>query len=196
MLGQLVTAAPCQTCEGTGEVLPSPCEHCRGAGRVHGRRSLDVEVPAGIDNGQRLRLAGRGPAAPRGGTPGDLYVSVRVAPHPDLERRGDDLYRRVPVSMVQAALGTQFTIETLDGEQELDIAHGTQHGAQIRLRGLGVTSLRSGRRGDLVCEIAVEVPRNLKAEEADLLAQFAALRGEDVKPPREGLFSRIRSAFQ
>ncbi|MET1002665.1 MAG: molecular chaperone DnaJ [Acidimicrobiia bacterium] len=196
VLGQLVTAAPCQTCEGTGEVLPSPCEHCRGAGRVAGQRSLDVEVPAGIDDGQRLRLAGRGPAAPRGGEAGDLYVSVRVAPDPVFERHGDDLYRRLPVSIVQAALGTHVTIDTLDGEQDLDIATGTQYGTQLRLRGLGAPSLRSGRRGDLICEVVVEVPRNLTAEEGELLAQFAELRGEEVKPPREGLFSRIRSAFQ
>jgi molecular chaperone DnaJ len=196
LLGQLVTASPCQVCSGTGQVLPSPCPTCGGDGRVHGTRTLEVEVPAGIDDGQRLRLSGRGPAAPRGGLPGDLYVNVRVAPHPDFVRRADDLLHRTPISIVQAALGTQLELETLDGPQQIDIEPGTQHGSQIRLRGLGVPSLRSGRRGDLVCEVAVEVPRNLKEEEAELLAQFAALRGEAVKPPREGLFSRIRSAFQ
>jgi molecular chaperone DnaJ len=196
LLGQLVTAAPCQVCSGTGQVLPNPCETCRGDGRVHGTRTLDVEVPAGIEDGQRLRLAQRGPAAPRGGVPGDLYVSVRVPPDPAFVRQGDDLIHRTPVSIVQAALGTKLTLETFDGEQPIEVQGGTQHGALIRLRGLGVPSLRTGRRGDLVCEIAVEVPRNLTEEEAELLAQFAALRGETVDPPREGLFSRIRSAFQ
>jgi molecular chaperone DnaJ len=196
LLGQLVTAAPCQTCGGTGEVIPSPCPNCRGEGRVRGVRSLDVEVPPGIDDGQRLRLAQRGPAAPRGGIPGDLYVSVRVPPDPAFVRQGDDLVHRTPISIVQAALGTQLVLETFDGDQELEVHPGTQHGTQIRLRGLGVPSLRSGRRGDLICEIAVEVPRNLTAEEAELLVQFAALRGEDVQAGREGLFSRIRSAFQ
>ncbi|MGH8978434.1 MAG: molecular chaperone DnaJ [Acidimicrobiia bacterium] len=196
LLGQLVTAAPCQTCAGTGQVLPNPCATCRGDGRVNGVRTLDVEVPAGIDDGQRLRLSQRGPAAPRGGVPGDLYVSVHVPPDPNFVRRGEDLVHRVPVSIVQAALGAQLTIDTLDGEQSVDVVGGTQHGAQIRMRGLGVPSLRTGRRGDLICEIAVEVPRDLSEEEAELLAQFAALRGENVQPPREGLFSRIRSAFQ
>jgi molecular chaperone DnaJ len=196
LLGPLVTAAPCQACAGTGELIPSPCETCRGDGRVHGTRTLDVDVPAGIDEGQRLRLAQRGPAAPRGGVPGDLYVNVRVPRDPDFVRQGDDLVHRTPLSIVQASLGTVLTLETLDGEQELEIHAGTQHGAQLRLRGLGVPSLRNGRRGDLVCEIAVEVPRNLTTEEAELLAQFAALRGEDVQSGREGLFSRIRSAFQ
>jgi molecular chaperone DnaJ len=196
LLGQLVTAVPCQACAGTGELIPSPCETCRGDGRVHGTRSLDVDVPAGIDEGQRLRLAGRGPAAPRGGVPGDLYVNVRVPHDPNFVRQGDDLLHRTPISIVQASLGTLLTLETLDGDQELEIHAGTQHGAQLRLRGLGVPSLRNGRRGDLVCEIAVEVPRNLTTEEAELLAQFAALRGEDVQSGREGLFSRIRSAFQ
>ena len=196
LLGQLVTAAPCQACAGTGELIPSPCETCRGDGRVHGTRTLDVDVPAGIDEGQRLRLAQRGPAAPRGGVPGDLYVNVRVPRDSDFVRQGDDLVHRTPLSIVQASLGTVLTLETLDGEQELEIHAGTQHGAQLRLRGLGVPSLRNGRRGDLVCEIAVEVPRNLTTEEAELLAQFAALRGEDVQSGREGLFSRIRSAFQ
>jgi molecular chaperone DnaJ len=196
LLGQLVTAAPCQVCGGTGEVIPSPCPQCRGDGRVHGTRTLDVEVPAGIDDGQRLRLAQRGPAAPRGGVPGDLYVSTRVAPHAEFVRHGDDLVHRTPISIVQAALGTELTLETFDGPQSVEVHPGTQHGAQIRLRGLGVPSLRNGRRGDIVCDIAVEVPRNLSAEEAELLAQFAALRGEEVQAGREGLFSRIRSAFQ
>jgi molecular chaperone DnaJ len=196
LLGQLVTTAPCHACGGLGEVLTSPCRTCRGDGRVHGVRTLTVDVPAGIDEGQRLRLAQRGPAAPRSGVPGDLYVTVRVAADPELVRRGDDLYHRTPVSIVQAALGTQLTVDTLDGSRELDIEPGTQHGAELRLRGLGVPSLRTGRRGDLVCEIAIVVPHDLNTEEAEILAQYATLRGEQVRPPREGLFSRIRSAFQ
>jgi molecular chaperone DnaJ len=169
---------------------------CRGAGRVEGTRSIDVEVPQGIDEGQRLRLAGRGPAGPRGGPAGDLYVAVRVAPHGTLERRGDELWHALRISMVQAALGTTIDVDTLDGPTKLDVPHGTQHGALMRLRGLGAPSLRSGRRGDLVVEVHVDVPTRLSAEEAELLAQFAASRGEDVTPPQDGLFSRIRSAFK
>jgi molecular chaperone DnaJ len=197
LLGQVMTAAPCPQCGATGSVIPTPCPDCRGGGRVHGTRQLDIDIPVGIDNGQRLRLAGRGAAAPRGGPAGDLYVSVRVEPHPDYERRGDDLHRIVTLAMTQAALGMHVTLETLDGDEDLVVPPGTQHGRLFRLRGHGVPSLRTGRRGDLIVEAAVEVPSKLSAEEAELLHQFAELRGEEVAPPKDhGFFSRIRSAFQ
>ena len=196
LLGQLVTAAPCQACAGTGELIPSPCETCRGDGRVHGTRTLDVDVPAGIDEGQRLRLAQRGPAAPRGGVPGDLYVNVRVpatrtscdrATTSSTARRSRSSRRRsAPCSCSRRSTETKSSRST----------RAPSTARSCGCRGLGVPSLRNGRRGDLVCEIAVEIPRNLTAEEAELLAQFAALRGEDVQTGREGLFSRIRSAFQ
>jgi molecular chaperone DnaJ len=196
LLGQIMTAAPCGTCGGAGQQILNPCESCRGLGVVEGERSIDVEVPAGIDDGQRLRLAGRGPAAPRGGHAGDLFVGVRVAPHETLVRDGDELWRRLGVSIVQAALGTTIEIETLDGPHEVVVPAGTQHGSQLRVRGLGAPNLRSGRRGDLVVEVHVVVPTNLNAEQAEALGQYAALRGEEVTPPAEGLFSRIRSAFR
>jgi molecular chaperone DnaJ len=196
LLGQLVTAAPCQMCGGSGQVIPNPCDTCRGTGRVNGATTIDVDLPKGIDDGQRLRLSGRGPAAPRGGPSGDLYVSVHVQPHADFERRGDDLWRAVPVSITQATLGTTVDLNTLDGDEALEVPPGTQHGAQFRMKGLGVPSLRNGRRGDLVAEVNVEVPTRLSQEEAELLVQFAEMRGEHVTPPHEGLFSRIRSAFK
>jgi molecular chaperone DnaJ len=196
LLGQIVTAGPCPECSGTGQTIPTPCETCRGLGAVDGHRTIDVDVPQGIDDGQRLRLSGRGPAAPRGGPPGDLYVSVRVARDKRFERFGDELRYTLPVSIVQATLGTKVTLDTLDGEQELEVPAGTQPGAQLRLKGLGVPALRSGRRGDLVVDVRVDVPTKLNSEEAELLAQFAAMRGEEVTPPHEGLFSRIRSSFK
>jgi molecular chaperone DnaJ len=196
LLGQMITAAPCSVCSGTGQVIPNPCETCGGAGRVNGHRSIDVEIPKGIDDGQRLRLSGRGPAGPRGGPAGDLYVSVQIERHPTLERRGDELWRTLPVSIVQATLGTTVELVTLDGAQPLEVPAGTQPGTLLRMRGFGVPSLRSGRRGDLVVEVQVDVPKKLTEEEAELLVQFAALRGEHVTPPHEGLFSRIKSAFK
>jgi len=196
LLGQIVTAGPCPACSGLGTIIEHPCSSCRGEGRVAGVRSIDVDVPAGIDEGQRLRLAGRGPAAPRGGIAGDLFVAVHVAPHASFQRQGDELWHRMPVSIVQAALGAHLTIDTLDGPREIDVQSGTQPGARIRFHGLGVPSLRSGRRADLVIEIDVQVPTNLTPEQADLLAQLAQLRGEQVTAPHEGLFSRIRSAFR
>ena len=196
LLGQIVTAGPCASCGATGQIIPNACDLCGGVGIVNGSRSIEVDVPRGIDDSQRLRLAGRGPAAPRGGPAGDLYVSVRVARHPELERRGDELWYRLAVSIVQAALGTQVEISTLDGPHEVDVAAGTQPGALIRLRGLGVPSLRTTRRGDLVVEVRVDVPMRLTDEEAELLAQFAELRGEKVSSVHEGLLARIRSAFK
>jgi molecular chaperone DnaJ len=196
ILGQLVTAGRCPECGGLGAIVPTPCDVCRGDGRVRGVRRVDVDVPAGIDDSQRLRLAGRGAAAPRGGESGDLYVTVRVRPDPTWSRRGDDLHRVVTVAMTQAALGTRVDLETFDGAEALDVPAGTQHGTLLRLRGRGVPSLRSGRRGDLVVEIAVDIPRNLTADEAALLESLAQTRGEPVTAREEGLFSRIRSAFQ
>jgi molecular chaperone DnaJ len=196
LLGQIVTAAPCSVCGATGQVVRNPCSACRGAGRVEGARSIEVDVPQGIDDGQRLRLAGRGPAGPRGGAPGDLYVAVRVKPHAEFTRQGDELWRRLPISIVQAALGTRVDLATLDGDESVEVPAGTQHGTNIRLRGLGVPRLHGGRRGDLVVEVQVVVPSQLSAEEAALLAQFAELRGEEVSPPHEGLVSRIKSAFK
>ena len=196
ILGQLVTAAPCFRCEGTGQVIANPCTQCRGDGRVHTRREIEVEVPAGIDDGQRLRLPGRGPAAPRGGPAGDLYVLVRVRPHAQLERHGVDLVHRRTVAMTQAALGASFELDTLDGPETIAVEPGTQPGHLVRLRGRGVPVLNGRGRGDLIVEIGVEVPHKLTAEEAELLAQFAEIRGEEIDPPESGFFSRLRAGFR
>jgi molecular chaperone DnaJ len=196
ILGQMVTAAPCAACQATGSRILSPCRDCRGEGRVRGVRKIEVEVPAGVDTGQRLRLAGRGPAAPRGGVPGDLYVTIAVAPHADFERHGEDLVHGLRISLTQAALGARFAIETLDGTEELVVPPGTQPGHVFRLRGRGVPALRGRGRGDLLVRIDVEVPERLGAQEADLLRRLAELRGEEVAPADAGFFARIKSAFQ
>jgi molecular chaperone DnaJ len=196
ILGQMVTASPCGVCEGTGRRILSQCRDCRGDGRVQASRTIDVEVPAGVDDGQRLRLTGRGPAAPRGGQPGDLYVSVRMAPHPDFTRQGDDLLHVRMVSIAQAALGAVLEVPTLEEPAELVVPAGTQPGQVFRIKGSGVPSLRGRGRGDLLVRLDVEVPTHLDEEEAALLRRLAELRGEDVAPPVKGAFSRIRSAFQ
>ncbi len=189
ILGQLVTSGPCSACDGTGQIIPSPCPTCRGDGRVRAPRELEVEIPPGIDNGQRLRLTGRGPA-------GDLYVTVRVAPHTSFERDGDDLHTLRSVAMTQAALGTTLQVDTLDDVHTIEVPAGTQPGKVFKLHGIGVPSLRSGRRGDLHVHIEVEIPNRLSPDEAELLTRFATLRGEEVHEHRDGLFARIRSAFQ
>src|SRR5947209_7428854 len=196
ILGQMMTATPCTACRGTGREILSPCRDCRGDGRVTLPATVEVQVPAGIDDGQRLRLAGRGPAAPRGGEPGDLYVSIAVRPHPRFERDGDDLLHVLRLPMTQAALGAHLRIDTLDGEEDLLVPAGTQTGKVFKLRGRGVPSLRGRGRGDLIVPVEVIVPEKLSAEEAQLIRRLAELRGEDVAPREEGFFSRIKSAFQ
>jgi molecular chaperone DnaJ len=196
ILGQIMTSAPCGVCGGTGRRILTQCRDCRGDGRVMSMRTIDVDVPAGVDDGTRLRLAGRGAAAQRGGPPGDLYVTVRVADHPDFERHGDDLFQVRRVSIAQAALGTELEVETLDGAQTLTVAAGTQPGHLFRLKGAGVPSLRGRGRGDLIVRVEVEVPTKLDDEEAELLHRLAEHRGAAVSPPSKGVFARIRSAFQ
>ena len=196
ILGQMVTASPCGDCAGTGRRILSKCRDCRGDGRVQASRTIDVEVPAGVDEGQRLRLTGRGPAAPRGGQSGDLYVTVRVAPHPDFDRQGDDLVHTLQISISQATLGVPLTVPTLEDAADLTVPAGTQPGQVFRVKGAGVPSLRGRGRGDLLVRVEVAVPTRLGEEEADLLRQLAELRGEEVAPPAKGAFSRLRSALK
>ena len=196
ILGQMVTASPCPHCGGTGEEIPSPCPECRGDGRRTVEHSFVVEVPAGVNTGQTLRLTGRGAAGQRGGPAGDLFVHLRVRPHPTFTRDGDDLRADVKVSMAQAALGARLEFETLDGTEELPIPPGTQGGKQIRLRGRGVPHLQGRGRGDLLLQMVVETPTGLTKGQEELLRQLAAERGEDVAEAESGLRSRLRGAFK
>ncbi|MGH2758219.1 MAG: molecular chaperone DnaJ [Actinomycetota bacterium] len=181
ILGSLVTAMPCRDCSGTGWVVPDPCKDCRGVGRVPQDVEVPVEVPPGIDDGDRLRLDGEGEAGAAGGGRGNLFVRFRVEPDERFERAGDDLYSWVDVPLTTAALGGSVTISTLDGEEELEIPDGTQSGSVLRLKGLGVPK-RSGRgRGHLVLRTHVVTPERLGRKEKELLKGLAALRGEDGK---------------
>jgi molecular chaperone DnaJ len=196
ILGQMVTSGPCPRCGGTGEEIASPCPDCRGDGRRIEERSFIVEVPAGVDDGSTLRLPGRGAAGPRGGPAGDLYVHLRVRPHPRFSREGVDLHHELHLAMTQAALGVTLPLETLDGEEELTIAPGTQSGQIIRLRGHGVPHVQGRGRGDLMISVLVDVPTGLSKGQEELMRQLAADRGEPVAPVDSGLFSKIRSAFK
>ena len=195
-LGQMVTASPCGRCGGTGEEITSPCPDCRGEGRRREERTFVVDVPAGVDEGSTLRLPNRGAGGIRGGPPGDLYVHLRVRPHPTLTRRGFDLLAVVHVAMTQAALGATLSFETLDGEEELVIPGGTQSGREIRLRGRGVPHLQSRGRGDLIVTVIVDTPDELTKEQDELLRRLAELRGEEVAPHEAGLMSKLRGAFK
>jgi molecular chaperone DnaJ len=196
ILGQMVTASACTRCGGTGEIIATPCSDCRGEGRRAEERTYTIEVPAGVDNGATLRLNGRGAVGPRRGSPGDLYVHLRVQPHERFERQGDDLIMRLPIGVAQAALGTDIDIETLDGEEHIDVPAGTQSGRVFMFRGKGVPHLRGRGRGDLAVQVNVETPTDLNEEQAELLRRYAEMRGETVAAPDTGLFSKIRSAFR
>jgi molecular chaperone DnaJ len=196
ILGQMVTASPCPRCGGLGEEITSPCVDCRGEGRRTEEKSYSVDVPAGVDTGNTLRLTGRGGAGPRGGPPGDLYVHVRVRPHDRFVRDGADLIHALHIPMTQAALGAHIPFETLDGSEDLVIPAGTQGGREFRLRGRGVPHLNGRGRGDLIVRAVVEIPTRLSRAEEELLRKLAAERGEEVAPEDTGLFSKIRSAFK
>jgi molecular chaperone DnaJ len=195
LLGQMVTASPCSRCGGLGQVITTPCATCRGEGRVTSDKNYQVDVPAGVDSGSTLRLSGRGAVGPRGGGAGDLYVHLRVAPHPKFVREDHDLVTEVPISIAQAALGTQIELETLDGNEHLVVPPGTQPGREFVLRQRGVPHLRGRGRGDLRARVRVDIPTKLSDDEVGLLTRYAEGRGEVVGNGKEGLFSRIKSAF-
>jgi molecular chaperone DnaJ len=196
--GQLMRSHVCDACGGEGKIARVPCSECNGRGRVARRRTLDVEIPAGIADEQRIRLSGRGHAGDRGGPPGDLYVLVRVTPDERFVRDGNDLVTVIDVAAPQAALGARVTVPTLDGDEELEIEPGTQPGSVVTLRGKGMPSLRRGRRGDQRVVVNVTVPRRLSAEQRELLERFAAtLREENLREDGadESLFARVRRAL-
>lgn len=196
-LGQVVSTRPCSACGGHGTVVPHPCPTCGGDGRVRTRRTLTVKIPAGVEDGMRIRLAQQGEVGPGGGPPGDLYVEIHERPHDVYSRRGDDLHCRVTVPMTAAALGTRLTIKTLDGEEMLDVRAGTQPGATLRIRGKGIPHLRGAGRGDLNVHLDVRTPTRLDAEQERVLREFAKARGEEVAElsKQGGFFSRMRDAF-
>ena len=195
LLGQMVTTSPCPRCGGLGEVIVTPCPTCRGEGRTTVEKTYQVDVPAGVDTGATLRLTSRGAAGARGGNAGDLYVHLRVAPHPTYRREADDLVTDLPVSIAQAALGTRISLETLDGAEELAVPAGTQPGREFVLRGRGVPRLQGRGRGDLRVIVDVRVPTDLSDDETEMLRRFAEGRGEVVADANPGFFSRIKSAF-
>jgi molecular chaperone DnaJ len=191
LLGQMVNVTPCGRCRGTGQVVEKPCPTCHGDGRSERKRTLRVTIPAGIDDGHQVRLTGEGEAAPRGGTPGNLYVVTHVEEHPVLKRDGTELYQALKLSLTQAALGAEVPILTPDGEEMLEIKPGTQPGTEIRRRGKGVPNLRRpGTRGDLHVLIDIEVPTRLTDRQRELLEELAAESGEVIldgdRPPAEG----------
>ena len=206
-LGEIRTLRPCAACRGLGSIIPDPCRECSGDGRVRSRRTLTVKIPAGVDNGTRVQLTEQGEVGPGGGPAGDLYVEIHIADHDTFTRHGNDLHCTVTVPMTAAALGTVLTIPTLEADVEqgadsgvqtsfeLEVRPGTQSGSEQVLRGRGVPGLRGGR-GDLIVSIVVETPTRLDARQEELLAELAALRGEEkptgqAHPGSKSIFGRL-----
>jgi len=187
----------CPNCHGRGQIIDNPCEHCAGSGRVVRERALAVNVPAGVEDGTRIRLSSEGEGGLRGGGPGDLYIFLAIKPHPFFQRDGADLYCRVPISMVQAALGGEFSVRTLDGgDAKVRIPEGTQSGRQLKLRGKGMPVLRSRDFGDLYIQAVVETPQNLTRRQRELLLEFESESSNKTHPESAGFFAKMKEFFE
>lgn len=195
LLGQMVTASPCQRCGGFGQVIVTPCATCKGDGRNVTTATYTIDIPAGIDTGSTLRLSGRGAVGPRGGAAGDLYVHMRVTEHDIFHREGNDLVCACHIGLAQAALGTHIVLNTFEGDEDLVIPPGTQHGREFVLRGRGVPVLNGRGRGHLRVRVVIDVPTKLSDEEDAALRSFAEARGENVADKDHSFFKRIKSAF-
>jgi molecular chaperone DnaJ len=196
VFGEFVRTSSCPTCGGTGRRIEVPCTACEGLGRVLEERTLSVTVPAGIHDGQRIRLSGEGHAGVLGARAGDIYVQVHVKPDPRFVREGDDIFSTVDLTMTQAALGTTFTIPTLDGDEELEFTAGTQPGEVVVLRGRGMPVLQGYGRGDHRVLVNVLVPRHLSEEQRKLLEQFDTHADERTYKADESFFEKLKSAFR
>jgi molecular chaperone DnaJ len=183
----------CPACQGRGQVIEDPCPSCAGSGRINRERTLSVNIPAGVEDGTRIRLAGEGEAGVRGGPSGDLYIFLALAGHEFFQRDGADLYCRVPISMVTAAVGGDFEVPTIEGDKaKVKIPAGTQSGTRMRLAGKGMPVLRSKQLGDMYVQVTVETPQNLTKKQRELLAEFERLSSEETQPESEGFFSKVK----
>ncbi|MBJ3775011.1 molecular chaperone DnaJ [Acuticoccus mangrovi] len=186
----------CVSCQGRGTIVRDPCENCGGTGRVATERELSVNIPAGIEDGTRIRLAGEGEAGVMGGPPGDLYIFLSIRPHDFFQREGADLYCRVPISMARAALGGSVEVPTISGEKsKVKIPEATQTGRQFRLRGKGMPVMRSSQTGDMYIQVVVETPQKLTRRQRELLTEFEELSSTENHPESHGFFSRAKEFF-
>jgi molecular chaperone DnaJ len=186
----------CVACQGRGQVIDDPCPACAGAGRVTRERTLSVNIPPGVEDGTRIRLAGEGEAGLRGGPAGDLYIFLSIAAHAFFQRDGADLHCRVPISMVTAALGGEFEVPTIDGGQtRVKVPEGTHSGRRFRLGAKGMPVLRSKQMGDMYVQVLVETPQKLTKRQRELLAEFESLSSKDTHPESAGFFGRVKEFF-
>jgi len=189
----------CPKCHGTGKMIPNPCTTCSGAGRIKRNKTLEVKIPAGIDDGMRIRSSGNGEPGMNGGPPGDLYVEIRIKPHPVFQRDGDDLHCEIPVSFAKAALGGEVEVPTLNGKASFTLPEGTQSGKTFRLRGKGIKGVRSGYAGDLFCHVVVETPVKLTDRQKELLQEFEKLTtagGSKHSPQSKSWKDKVKEFFE
>jgi molecular chaperone DnaJ len=183
----------CPNCQGRGQVIESPCASCAGSGRVMRERTLSVNIPSGVEDGTRIRLAGEGEAGVRGGPPGDLYIFLSIGAHPFFQREGADLHCRVPVSMVTAALGGEFEVPTIDGgKTRVKVPEGMQTDRRFRLQGKGMPVLRARQSGDMYVQVIVETPQKLTKKQRELLAEFDRLSSSETQPESSGFFGKVK----
>lgn len=196
MFGQMVNERPCSRCKGEGKIISEPCKECRGKGTVKRNKKLKVKIPAGVDNGSRLRVSNEGEAGAKGGSSGDLYVYLYVKPHKFFERDGTTVLCEVPINIVQATLGADIKVPTLDGQVTMKIPEGTQPGKVMRIKGKGIPSLRNSSRGDQLVRIKVVVPTKLSDKQKDALRKFADISKDNINPEEKSFMDKVKDFFK
>lgn len=196
MFGQMVNERPCSKCHGEGKIISNPCHECHGTGTVKKTKKLKVKIPAGVDNGSRLRVGGEGEAGVKGGPSGDLYVYLYVKPHKFFERDGTTVLCEVPINIVQATLGAEIKVPTLDGQVTMKVPEGTQPGRVMRLKGKGIPSLRGGSRGDQLVRMKVVVPTRLTEKQKDALQKFADISKDNINPEEKSFLNKVKDFFK
>lgn len=193
--GQFVNMKTCDVCHGEGKIITDPCTQCSGKGKIRKSAKIKIKVPAGIDDGQAISLRGEGEPGTKGGPSGDLYISIRVRPHQIFQRQGNDVYCDIPITFVQAALGSELEVPTIDGKVKYSMPEGTQTGSVFRLRNRGIPYIRGGGRGDQFVKVIVEVPKKLNDKQKEMLREFADVSGDDTHEQRKGFFDKMKDAF-
>jgi molecular chaperone DnaJ len=195
LFGSFVNVRTCDVCRGEGTVITDPCTTCNGIGKVRKNVKIKIKIPAGIDEGQTISLRGEGGAGSKGGPSGDLYVTIKIKKHPIFERRGTDVITEIPISFVQAALGDEIEVPTIDGKVRYTVPEGTQAGSIFRLKNKGVPHLRGNGRGDQYIKVDIDVPTKLNDKQKELLKQFAAISGDEVHQKKRGFFNKMKDAL-
>jgi len=193
--GHFITSRTCDVCHGEGKVIKDPCTECKGRGKVRKNVKILLNIPAGIDDGQTISLRGEGDHGLRGGPPGDLFVTVNVKPHPIFKRQGNDVICEIPITFVQAALGAELEVPTLDGKVKYNLPEGTQTGSIFKLKGKGIPYLRGSGRGDQYVKVEIDVPTKLNERQKELLREFAAISGDEIYERRKSFFEKMKDAL-